>query len=83
MKELHLQAFRRLYVIATEARWIQTVDVDTGLPIYAPLEVSIKETQHHAETRYCEVTPCILPERALVSYIFIHVLEIFTKNECS
>ncbi|GAB2272646.1 hypothetical protein Dimus_007470 [Dionaea muscipula] len=60
----HLQAYRHMYVLATEARCIQTVDVDTGLPVYAPLEVTVKETEHHAETTFCEVTPCILPERA-------------------
>lgn len=62
-----LQAFRHLYVLATEARWIQTVDVDTGLPVYAPLEVTTRETEHYSETSFCEVTPCILPERAIVS----------------
>ena len=61
------QAFRHLYVLATEARWIQTVDVDTGLPVYAPLEVTIRETEHYAESSFCEVTPCLLPERATVS----------------
>ncbi|XP_010543717.1 PREDICTED: anaphase-promoting complex subunit 1 isoform X2 [Tarenaya hassleriana] len=61
----HLQAFRHLYVLATEARWLQTIDVDTGLPVYAPLEVTIKETELYSETRFCEVTPCILPERAI------------------
>ncbi|KAM6598818.1 anaphase-promoting complex subunit 1 [Cannabis sativa] len=65
----HLQAFRHLYVLATEARWIQTVDVDTGLPVYAPLEVTIKETDHYAETSFCEVTPCLLPERAVLKTI--------------
>ncbi|KAI7741534.1 hypothetical protein M8C21_022341 [Ambrosia artemisiifolia] len=65
----HLQAFRHLYVIATEARWVQTVDVDTGLPVYAPLEITIKETEHYAETSFCEVTPCILPERALLKTV--------------
>ncbi|KAJ9539792.1 hypothetical protein OSB04_026298 [Centaurea solstitialis] len=65
----HLQAFRHLYVIATEARWVQTVDVDTGLPVYAPLEVTVKETEHYAETSFCEVTPCILPERALLKTV--------------
>ncbi|XP_074308133.1 anaphase-promoting complex subunit 1 isoform X2 [Silene latifolia] len=65
----HLQAYRHLYVLATEARWIQTVDVDTGLPVYAPLDVTIKETQHHAETSICEVTPCILPERAILKSV--------------
>lgn len=66
-EESFLQAFRHLYVLATEARWIQTVDVDTGLPVYAPLEVTIKETEHYAESSFCEVTPCLLPERAIVS----------------
>ncbi|KAL5540564.1 hypothetical protein UlMin_045257, partial [Ulmus minor] len=65
----HLQAFRHLYVLATEARWIQTVDVDSGLPVYAPLEVTIRETEHYAETSYCEVTPCLLPERDVLKTI--------------
>lgn len=63
-----LQAYRHFYVLATEARWIQTVDVDTGLPVYAPLEITVKETEHHAETSFCEITPCLLPERAIVSW---------------
>ncbi|XAR71918.1 hypothetical protein NMG60_11018372 [Bertholletia excelsa] len=65
----HLQAFRHLYVLATEARWIQTVDVDTGLPVYAPLEVTIKETVYYGETSFCEVTPCILPERGVLKTV--------------
>ncbi|KAL2665396.1 hypothetical protein AAZX31_02G241900 [Glycine max] len=65
----HLQAFRHLYVLATEARWIQTVDVDTGLPVYAPLEVTVKETEHYAESSFCEVTPCLLPERSILKRI--------------
>lgn len=67
----HLQAFRHLYVLATEARWIQTVDVDTGLPVYAPLEVTVRETEHYSETSYCEVTPCILPERAILKRVCV------------
>ncbi|KAK9683476.1 hypothetical protein RND81_10G143700 [Saponaria officinalis] len=65
----HLQAYRHLYVLATEPRWIQTVDVDTGLPVYAPLEVTTKETRHHAETSISDVTPCILPERAILKSV--------------
>ncbi|XP_038722804.1 anaphase-promoting complex subunit 1 [Tripterygium wilfordii] len=65
----HLQAFRNLYVLATEARWIQTVDVDSGLPVYAPLEVTIRETEHYSETSFCEITPCILPERSILRRI--------------
>lgn len=65
----HLQAFRHLYVLATEARWVQTVDVDTNLPVYVPLEVTIQETEHNAETSFCEVTPCILPERPILKTV--------------
>ncbi|XP_057804626.1 anaphase-promoting complex subunit 1 isoform X2 [Salvia miltiorrhiza] len=65
----HLQAFRHLYVLATEARWIQTVDVDTGLPVYVPLEITNKETELYAETSFCEVTPCSLPERAILKSV--------------
>ncbi|EEE63377.1 hypothetical protein OsJ_18189 [Oryza sativa Japonica Group] len=65
----HLQAFRHLYVIATEPRWIQTVDVDTGLPVYCPLEVTVAETEYYDETNYCEVTPCLLPERSVLKNI--------------
>ncbi|KAJ0045529.1 hypothetical protein Pint_06537 [Pistacia integerrima] len=65
----HLQAFRHLYVLATESRWIQTVDVDTGLPVYAPLEVTVRETEHYSETSFCEVTPCILPERSILKTV--------------
>ncbi|WVZ98102.1 hypothetical protein U9M48_043581 [Paspalum notatum var. saurae] len=65
----HLQAFRHLYVIATEPRWVQTVDVDTELPVYCPLEVTVAETDYYDETKYCEVTPCLLPERSVLKSI--------------
>lgn len=65
LKMLYLQAFRHLYVLATESRWVQTVDVDTTLPVYVPMEITIAES-HHAETSFCEVTPCILPARSVV-----------------
>lgn len=65
--KLIFQAFRHFYVLAAEARWIQTVDVDTGLPVYAPLEVSVKESELYSETSFCEISPCILPERSVVS----------------
>uniref|UniRef100_A0A1D1Y4T9 Anaphase-promoting complex subunit 1 n=2 Tax=Anthurium amnicola TaxID=1678845 RepID=A0A1D1Y4T9_9ARAE len=65
----HVQAFRHLYVIATESRWVQTVDVDTGLPVYAPLEMTVVETENFAETSFCEISPCILPERAFLKTV--------------
>ncbi|KAK8334553.1 hypothetical protein V6Z11_A10G285900 [Gossypium hirsutum] len=84
----HLQAFRHLYVLATEARWLQTVDVDTGLPVYAPLEVTIKETEHYSETSFCEITPCILPERSILKTVRVcgprywpQVIELVPENK--
>ncbi|PHU14365.1 Anaphase-promoting complex subunit 1 [Capsicum chinense] len=49
----------------SEARCVQTVDVDSGLPVYCPLEVTVRETEQYAETSFYEVAPCILPERAV------------------
>ncbi|OMO50083.1 Anaphase-promoting complex subunit 1 [Corchorus capsularis] len=84
----HLQAFRHLYVLATEARWLQTVDVDTGLPVYAPLEVTIRESELYSETSFCEVTPCILPERSILKSVRVcgprywpQVIELVPKDE--
>ncbi|VFQ68316.1 unnamed protein product, partial [Cuscuta campestris] len=67
-------AFRHFYVLATEARCIQTVDVDTALPVYVPLEVTIRETNYYAGTSFCEISPCILPERAIVSSRWLSLL---------
>ncbi|KAH9317547.1 hypothetical protein KI387_019316, partial [Taxus chinensis] len=65
----HLQAFRHLYVLATEARYVQAIDVDTGRDVYIPLEITIRETANHLETTYCRVTPCILPERSILKRV--------------
>ncbi|XP_027163442.1 anaphase-promoting complex subunit 1 [Coffea eugenioides] len=84
----HLQAFRHLYVLATEARLVQTVDVDTGMPVYAPLEITVRETEHYAETSFCEVTPCILPECAVLKTVRVcgprywpHVIELIPEEK--
>lgn len=84
----HIQAFRHLYVLATEARCVQTVDVDTGLPVYCPLEVTTRETEHYAETSFCEVTPCLLPERAALKTIRVcgprywsQVIELYPEDK--
>lgn len=65
----HLQAFRHLYVLATEARYVQAVDVDTGRDVYVPLEITIRETTNHLESTYCQVTPCTLPERSILKRV--------------
>ncbi|KAL2629518.1 hypothetical protein R1flu_014204 [Riccia fluitans] len=60
----HLQAFRHLYVLATEARCVQTIDVDTGLPVFVPLEMTIHDSDLQGETILTRDTPCLLPERS-------------------
>ncbi|KAI5082088.1 hypothetical protein GOP47_0001831 [Adiantum capillus-veneris] len=65
----HLQAFRHLYVLATESRCIETIDVDTGLPVYVPLEVTLQESASHVDTTFCQVTPCLLPERSALQRV--------------
>lgn len=63
---LKLQAFRHLYVLATEARCVQTVDVDSGLPVFVPIELTLKESNSYRETIISKITPCLLPERSSV-----------------
>uniref|UniRef100_A0A0E0DQC9 Anaphase-promoting complex subunit 1 n=1 Tax=Oryza meridionalis TaxID=40149 RepID=A0A0E0DQC9_9ORYZ len=66
----HLQTFRLLrYLRGRSSAEGQTVDVDTGLPVYCPLEVTVAETEYYDETNYCEVTPCLLPERSVLKNI--------------
>ena len=38
----HLQAFRHLYVLASELRTMLPRDVDTGFPCYVPIEIRFK-----------------------------------------
>lgn len=45
------------------------MDIDTELPVYCPLEVTVAETDYYDETNYCEVTPCLLPERSVVCMV--------------
>lgn len=37
----HLQAFRHLYVLAVEPRFIETRDVDTNQPVYVPVKMTV------------------------------------------
>ncbi|KAL1503732.1 hypothetical protein AB1Y20_012203 [Prymnesium parvum] len=53
----HLQAFRHLYVLAVEARCMESLDVDTGEATLVPLTVVLKGSG--ATIR--KVTPCQLP----------------------
>jgi anaphase-promoting complex subunit 1 len=57
------QAFRHLYVLATEARCVEAVDVDTWEPVYVPLHITVAGDAGHSQGTFQRVTPCLLPER--------------------
>jgi Anaphase-promoting complex sub unit 1 C-terminal domain/APC1 beta sandwich domain/Anaphase-promoting complex subunit 1 middle domain len=58
----HLQMFRHLYVLAAEPRCIETRDVDTGLPCYVPLDVTVKQGKWYSRSTVRIVSPGLLPE---------------------
>jgi len=58
----HLQAFRHLYVLASESRLLLSKDVDTNEFCYVPLEITLKACEHHEAFVYQQMAPCILPE---------------------
>lgn len=60
----HLQAFRHLWVLATEARCLIPRDVDTLRPASVPILVTLRTGPELAMT-----APCLLPELDTVSRI--------------
>lgn len=58
----HLQAFRHLYVLATEARVVLPRDVDSGEPCYVPLEIRFKDTEDYCGEVFRTSAPTLLPE---------------------
>lgn len=46
----HLQAFRHLYVLAVEPRFIETRDVDTNEPVYVPLKLTLRKRRKKVKT---------------------------------
>ncbi|XP_060553030.1 anaphase-promoting complex subunit 1-like [Ruditapes philippinarum] len=67
----HLQAFRHLYVLASELRTMLPRDVDTGFPCYVPIEIRFKDTEHYCNESYRTSAPCTLPELDLLQEIKI------------
>jgi len=64
--KFHLQAFRHLYVLASESRLLFSKDVDTNEFCYVPLQITLKANEHHGTFRYQQMAPCILPELARI-----------------
>ncbi|CAG2230501.1 APC1 [Mytilus edulis] len=67
----HLQAFRHLYVLATEMRVVLPRDVDTGQPCYVPMEVKFKDTEAYQNVSFTTTAPCLLPELHLIQEVHI------------
>lgn len=67
----HLQAFRHLYVLATEMRVVIPRDVDTGHPCYVPMEVKFKDTEAYQNVSFTTTAPCLLPELHLIQEVKI------------
>lgn len=53
----HLQALRHLYVLATEPRYLECVDVETSEDCYLPFVIELKDQQSKLEC----IAPCLLP----------------------
>ncbi|XP_052768449.1 anaphase-promoting complex subunit 1-like isoform X2 [Mya arenaria] len=67
----HLQAFRHLYVLASELRTMLPRDVDTGYPCYIPVEIKFKDTEYYKNVSYKTSAPCTLPDLDLLEEIKI------------
>lgn len=63
----HLQALRHLWVLAAEPCGVAAMDVDSGQPVRAPLEVTLHDAVRRAggasarASSFCTLTPCLLP----------------------
>ncbi len=58
----HLQAFRHLYVLATEPRILVPKDVTTGQLCYVPVDITYNKTKDYDKETYTSMAPVILPE---------------------
>ncbi|KAK7469621.1 hypothetical protein BaRGS_00036350 [Batillaria attramentaria] len=58
----HLQAFRHLYVLATQQRMLIPQDVDSGRACFVPLEVKYKDCPEYHNESFKTYAPCLLPE---------------------
>ena len=64
----HLQAFRHLYVLATEPRLVLPRDIDTGKLVYAHLTLKYRKRCAHQSKERLKA-PCFLPELNLLEEI--------------
>jgi len=65
----HLQAFRHLYILACEPRFVIPRDVESGAICYAPLVVTFKDTKSFPSSSIRLLAPCIIPEFSVINEI--------------
>eukprot|EP00871_Galdieria_phlegrea_P003648 jgi/Galph1/4284/GphlegSOOS_G2887.1 len=67
--QYHLQAFRHLYVLAAEPRFLETRDIRSNLPCFVPLEITLRETEDYQPATLRMMSPCLVPEIASIEKI--------------
>ncbi|XP_075233032.1 anaphase promoting complex subunit 1 isoform X2 [Lycorma delicatula] len=65
----HLQAFRHLYVLASEQRLLLPRDIDSGSLCYAHLTFVYLDTPYYQNQTVSLKAPCILPELHLLKEV--------------
>ena len=61
----HLQAFRHLYVLATQPRLLVPRCIETGIPVYATIRYKFSGSSNFTE----KFAPCLLPDLNLLDSI--------------
>jgi len=65
----HLQAFRHLYVLATEPRLLIPRCINTGTPVYAKIVYTFKSDCGKISRNVEKMAPCILPDLSLLESV--------------
>jgi anaphase-promoting complex subunit 1 len=61
----HLQALRHFYVLAAEPRFLETVDVETGVEVVVEVRITVSDDEIIVKT------PCLLPEIGCIRSIHV------------
>ncbi|KAL4141486.1 hypothetical protein QTP88_004117 [Uroleucon formosanum] len=67
----HLQAFRHLYILATEPRIVLPRDIDSGDLCYVHLKVIFLDTKYYKNQFYTVRAPCLLPQLSLLKEVHV------------
>lgn len=67
----HLQAFRHLYILATEPRIILPRDIDSGNLCYVHLKVVFIDSPYYKNQYFTVKAPCLLPQLSLLKEVCV------------